>query len=98
MLQYDGQNHGNNAGPTAVDFTIRVTQFFNHFLKNAAAPVWMMQGIPARFKGIETGYAYDPSGNCGKDCKVCKSWNEKMKKDSIATMQEIERRKVAEHW
>jgi hypothetical protein len=58
----------------------------------------MTQGIPARLKGVITGYDYDPSNNCGKDCKVCKYWNDKMKKDSAGTWKEIERRKVEEHW
>jgi len=31
-------------------------------------------------KGIETGYALDPSDNCGKDCKVCYKWNEQYRR------------------
>jgi dipeptidyl aminopeptidase/acylaminoacyl peptidase len=80
MLQYDGQNHGNAAGPYAIDFTIRITQFFDHYLKGAPAPVWMTKGIPASMKGIETGYKLDPTGNCGLKgkvrCKVCDDWND----------------------
>ncbi len=40
----------------ATDFTIRLTQFFDHFLKAKPAPGWMIQGIPAKQKGKETGY------------------------------------------
>lgn len=97
MLQYDKENH-TVWGNAAKDYTIRLFQFFNHYLKSAPAPVWMTQGIPARLKGTTTGYAYDPAGTCGKDCKVCKAWNAKMAKDSVGTMQEIERRKKQEHW
>lgn len=55
LLQYD---HGGHAvfGKEAEDFTIRVTQFFDHYLKDAPAPTWMTRGIPARLKGIDMGY------------------------------------------
>jgi hypothetical protein len=58
----------------------------------------MTQGIPARLKGVITGYDLDPSNSCGKDCKVCKMWNEKMKKDSARTMKEIQEKAKSEHW
>lgn len=38
----------------------------------------------------ENGYALDLLGNCGKSCKICKMWNEKMKKDSVATVKEVQ--------
>ena len=40
MLQYNPDNHflqGNNA----LDYTIRMTQFFDHYLKGGPAPKWM---------------------------------------------------------
>lgn len=98
MLQYDGEGHGNNSKKTQMDYTIRLTQFFDHYLKGAPAPRWLTQGIPATLKGVISGYNFDPSGNCGKDCKVCKMWNEKMKKDSSGTMLEIRERTKSEHW
>jgi dipeptidyl aminopeptidase/acylaminoacyl peptidase len=98
MLQYDNGNHSVFTEKEENDYSIRLMQFFNHYLKHAPAPIWMTQGIPARLKQIESGYAYDPSGNCGKDCKVCKYWNEKFKKDSTACWKEIEERKEKEHW
>jgi dipeptidyl aminopeptidase/acylaminoacyl peptidase len=97
LLQYDGQDHLVD-GKSAKDYSIRMTQFFDHYLKSAPAPTWMTKGIPARLKQIEIGYAYDPSGNCGKDCKVCKMWNEKMKKDSAGTWKEIEAKTKSENW
>ena len=97
MLQYDNGTHNVN-GKDAKDLTIRVNQYFNHYLKSAPAPIWMSQGIPARLKSITTGYPLDPTGTCGKDCKVCKMWNDKMKKDSLTTLKEIEIRKIKEHW
>ncbi len=61
MLQYDNGDHGVN-GKDAEDYTIRFTQFFDHYLKGAPAPRWMTEGIPANLKGIETGYEPDISG------------------------------------
>lgn len=68
----------------AIDYTIRLTQFFDHYLKGNLPPIWMTQGIRAAMKGIETGYALDPSGSCSmkgtKSCKVCEKWNEQFKR------------------
>ena len=54
MLQYDGEGHqvGGNA---AIDYTIRLKQFFDHYLKDSAAPKWMLNGIPAKDKGVDDG-------------------------------------------
>jgi dienelactone hydrolase len=89
LLQYDGEGHGVSKIENQADYSIRLFWFFNHYLKNAPAPFWMTQGIPAKLKQVVTGYDLDPSGNCSKDCKVCKMWNEKMKKDSLSTIKEI---------
>jgi dipeptidyl aminopeptidase/acylaminoacyl peptidase len=99
MLQYDDGGHVLDAGTIRPkDLTIRSNQFFDHYLKGAPAPFWMTHGIPARLKGIEFGYTYDPSGNCGAACKVCKMWNERWRKDSAATMKEIQGKIKTEHW
>ncbi|OQP66099.1 hypothetical protein A4R26_33540 [Niastella populi] len=55
MLQYDEGGHG-IGGKDAMDYTIRLTQFFDHYLKGTPAPKWMVSGVPARLKGIESGY------------------------------------------
>lgn len=62
MLQYDNGEH-QVFGKEAIDFTIRVTQFFDHFLKGAPSPKWMSQGIPAKLKGIDRGYDLDTTNN-----------------------------------
>jgi hypothetical protein len=62
MLQYDGEGHVLRQRRDALDYTIRLNQFFDYYLKGAPAPVWMTEGIPARLKGIETGYRLDKSG------------------------------------
>ncbi len=53
------------------DFTIRYTQFFDHYLKGAPPPNWMAKGIPLQLKGIDNGYELNLQGSCGKDCPVC---------------------------
>jgi dipeptidyl aminopeptidase/acylaminoacyl peptidase len=60
LLEYENGNHELN-GKDAEDLTIRVTQFFNYYLKSREAPVWMTNGIPARLKGIDTGLQFEES-------------------------------------
>lgn len=59
LIQYDDQGHtldGNSA--SAIDFTIRQQQFFDFYLKNANAPFWLKQGVPAWMKGVVSGLDY----------------------------------------
>jgi dipeptidyl aminopeptidase/acylaminoacyl peptidase len=44
------------------DFCTRQLQFFNHYLKGEPAPLWMLDGIPAREKGKKTGLELDTLG------------------------------------
>jgi len=62
MLQYDEGGHILTLEKDKIDFTLRLTQFFDHYLKGTPAPVWMTKGVPARFKGIVTGLDIDLSG------------------------------------
>lgn len=61
LLQYNNGGHVVQ-GIDAVDFTIRVTQFFDHYLKGAPAPKWMTEGVPYSKKGIDSGLELDLSG------------------------------------
>jgi dienelactone hydrolase len=61
MLQYDDGGHS-VGGKSAEDFTTRMTQFFDHYLKGAPAPRWMVEGIPAKMKGIDNGLELMPAG------------------------------------
>ena len=61
MLQYDDGNHF-LWGNAAADFTIRMQQFFDHYLKGSPAPKWMIEGIPAKLKGIEDGLELEGPG------------------------------------
>ncbi|MBL8272096.1 MAG: S9 family peptidase [Steroidobacter sp.] len=62
MLQYNDGNH-TLAGKSAADFSVRMAQFFDHYLRDAPPPKWMTQGIPARLKGVETGLELDIGAN-----------------------------------
>jgi dienelactone hydrolase len=58
MLQYDGSKH--SVFPEmAIDYHIRMVQFFDHYLKKMPAPRWMTRGIPAVLKGIDDGLDLD---------------------------------------
>jgi hypothetical protein len=59
LLQYDNEYHTVSQMKNKQDLTIRMTQFFDHYLKDAACPEWMLNGIPAKSKGIKTGYGLD---------------------------------------
>ncbi len=55
MLNYNDEAHGVRRRPGRVDLTIRLQQFFDHYLKDDPAPVWLEQGVPAIKKGIIDG-------------------------------------------
>jgi dipeptidyl aminopeptidase/acylaminoacyl peptidase len=75
MLQYDDGGHLLNNNNDRKDLTIRVTQFFDHYLKGNPPPKWMTQGLPAELKGLEFRYELDPEGTCGDSCKICREKN-----------------------
>ncbi|KAA2238790.1 S9 family peptidase [Chitinophaga agrisoli] len=58
MLQYDKSGH-TVTGQNAADYTIRLTQFFDHYLKGVPAPMWMTKGVPASRKGDVMAFELD---------------------------------------
>lgn len=56
MLQYNKERHNLASRVNAKDLSIRLSQFFDHYLKGAPMPVWMKSGVPATLKGIDWGY------------------------------------------
>jgi hypothetical protein len=40
----------------AKDLSVRLSQFFDHYLKGAPAPLWMTEGLPAVEKGRTLKY------------------------------------------
>jgi dipeptidyl aminopeptidase/acylaminoacyl peptidase len=55
MLNYNGEAHGLRQRHNSEDWTIRMQQFFDHYLKGTPAPVWMEKGVPAVLKGKTLG-------------------------------------------
>ncbi|MGE4287065.1 MAG: prolyl oligopeptidase family serine peptidase [Salinivirgaceae bacterium] len=58
LLNYNGMEHNIESKYWAnrMDLSTRMLQFFDHYLKGAPAPEWMLKGIPAVEKGQKTGY------------------------------------------
>jgi dipeptidyl aminopeptidase/acylaminoacyl peptidase len=46
MFNYNGEPHHINRRPNQKDYTIRMQQFFDHYLKGGPMPDWMKNGIP----------------------------------------------------
>lgn len=61
MLEYEGGDHM-VGDEQAKDLTIRVKQFFDYYLKQTPAPLWMIDGIAAKDKGRITGLELDTLG------------------------------------
>ncbi len=56
MLQYNGEAHNLKERRNRKDITVRLQQFFDHYLKGAPMPEWMKNGVPMTRKGQELGY------------------------------------------
>ena len=55
MFNYNGAGHGLSDLVYRRDWAIRLQQFFDHYLMDAPAPVWLEQGVPAVQKGQTLG-------------------------------------------
>ncbi len=55
LVNYNGQGHGVSGRFPQRDWTIRMQQFFDHYLLDAPPPVWMVHGVPAIQKGHTLG-------------------------------------------
>ena len=56
MVVYNDEVHNLGKRKNMKDLSIRMTQFFDHYLKGAPAPAWMVQGLPATLKGRTLRY------------------------------------------
>jgi dipeptidyl aminopeptidase/acylaminoacyl peptidase len=61
MLQYNDEDHNLVERRNRKDLSVRLSQFFDHFLKGAPAPVWIKEGVPATKKGIDWGFGIPDS-------------------------------------
>jgi len=48
FLEYRGEPHHLKKYPNKVDYSIKMMEFFDHYLKGAPAPDWMAEGVPYR--------------------------------------------------
>ncbi len=55
FLNYNGEPHWPLKQQNRKDFSIRMAQFFDYYLKGAPKPVWMERGVPAIEKGVNQG-------------------------------------------
>jgi dipeptidyl aminopeptidase/acylaminoacyl peptidase len=53
MFSYNGEPHGLVRRPDQKDFSLRMQQYFDYFLKGAPKPEWMEKGIPYLDKDTE---------------------------------------------
>ena len=56
MLNYNGEPHWVSKYYNQKDFTRRMQQFFDYYLKDEPAPAWMEKGVPATLKGRTLRY------------------------------------------
>ena len=56
MLQYNNEAHNLKERRNCKDLSIRLQQFFDHYLKGDPMPVWMKTGVPAIEKGKTYGF------------------------------------------
>jgi dienelactone hydrolase len=55
LLQYNGESHNLVQRRNMRDLTVRLQQFFDHYLKGGPMPAWMKSGVPATEKGRTWG-------------------------------------------
>lgn len=56
MVVYNNEAHNLRQRRNRKDLSMRMGQFFDHYLKGAPMPVWMAKGLPATLKGRTLGY------------------------------------------
>ena len=69
LWNYNGEAHGLRKRPIQKDYTARMQQFFDHFLKDAPAPDWMQKGIPDIDREKEKGRINSVNGEPGAEDK-----------------------------
>lgn len=55
MVNYNGEYHVLSQYKNRKDWAVRMQQFYDHYLKEAPAPVWLKEGVPALKKGQTLG-------------------------------------------
>ena len=55
MLQYNGEDHNLVERRNRKDLSVRLSQFFDYYLKEAKPATWIREGLPATNKGRDWG-------------------------------------------
>ena len=55
LIEYNGEDHGLTERRNQKDWSLRMSQFFDYYLKGAPPARWMTDGVPATLKGIDWG-------------------------------------------
>lgn len=59
LLQYNKEAHNLRQRRNRKDLSIRLQQFFDHYLKGDPAPKWMKSGVKATEKGRDYGFGFE---------------------------------------
>lgn len=59
LVNYNDEPHWPTTFANRKDWQIRLQHYFDHYLKDAPAPRWLSEGIPALEKGATLGYEAD---------------------------------------
>jgi dipeptidyl aminopeptidase/acylaminoacyl peptidase len=59
MLNYNGEKHGLTQRKNRKDWSLRMSQYFDYYLKDSPMPAWMSKGIPATEKTLNYGFKID---------------------------------------
>jgi len=86
MLVYSEGSHG-IWGKEADDLSIRMMQFFDHYLKDKPAPLWMVDGVLAKDRSWGAGLELDTKGRTPGPGLLTPS--EQAKADSLMTRKPI---------
>ncbi|WP_276485780.1 alpha/beta hydrolase family protein [Paraflavitalea pollutisoli] len=71
LIQYDNSGHVLTNRKDKLDFTLRLTQYLDHHLKDAPAPLWMTMTHLRQYKDKNNLFALDSTRSCFPGCKAC---------------------------
>jgi dienelactone hydrolase len=55
LIEYNGEDHGLTERRNRKDWSLRLSQFFDYYLKGQPPARWITDGVPATLKGIDWG-------------------------------------------
>ena len=55
LIEYNGEDHGLTERRNQKDWSLRMSQFFDYYLKDTPPARWITDGVPATLKGIDWG-------------------------------------------